>query len=197
MKDALSCMQTASLAALASGRDLPRDEQARFDEHVRKCLACYREYREYLNSRGQLDPLRGDGVAPDGLLDEVMAGIRANEPGPLAPHPNPWWTRPLLGQVIPLAASFVFFALAGMYLVGGDEAPSRNLFDENGIFDPLQPITIDSRDQFGPMIIPAHTNPSLHPNTGQPLPGPWLVTPLPQTQQLPPAKNVESHGDDY
>lgn len=115
----MNCKRIMRQIPLAVGQDLGVGKQRSFDEHLRRCLPCYREFRDYTDALAALDPLRApaDFKAPAGLAQTIIAELRANQPGPLAPHPTPIWSRSsrALRYGLPLAAAFAIFALAGIF----------------------------------------------------------------------------------
>jgi len=124
----MSCSRFMRQIPLAMGQDLGPEQMRSFDGHLRRCLACYREFRDYADALARLDPLRSppDFDAPDGLCEAIMDEVREHEPGPLAPHPTPLWSRSsrTLRYGLPLAAALAVFLLAGMYAARlGGSAP--------------------------------------------------------------------------
>ena len=86
-----SCRTVRDLLPLHVGRDLDPRKAAAVDEHLHRCLSCFREYREYLDLRGTLgvlaEPPLPEG-ALDGFVEEVMARVALGEAGPEAPLPT-------------------------------------------------------------------------------------------------------------
>ncbi len=78
----MNCRQVRRLLALHVGRDLPPEEAARVEDHLRGCEACERERERYDRSRRVLFRLRGEarGPAPD-----LWPAIRERLPAPPSP----------------------------------------------------------------------------------------------------------------
>jgi hypothetical protein len=101
---------------LHAGGDLdPRHVDA-VDAHLKDCLPCFREFREYASMRSRLGVLAEERL-PDGALEgfaeEVMARIAVGEPGPAAVIPGTLIKRwPSLPQLA-AAASLLIVCLAG------------------------------------------------------------------------------------
>jgi hypothetical protein len=114
----MRCNRVRRLIPLGAGRDLEPPVQAGVEQHLRTCLSCYREFRAYRSALADFATLAsgGDATAPQDLADSIMAAVRAGRPGPAAPT-HTWGDR--LRYVVPLAATFVAFAVAGFYLFGG------------------------------------------------------------------------------
>lgn len=112
-----------------AGADLDPRRLVEFERHVRSCLSCYRELREYGEALQALRPLRApaDSAPPEGLEDAILAGVarmQAGEPGPLAPHPAPFYARPaVIKTALPAAALLLISAVAGLLLQLGGAAP--------------------------------------------------------------------------
>lgn len=86
----LSCRAVRDLLPLHAGGDLPAPRGHAVDEHLSGCLACFREYREFLDLRGRLGVLAEEPLpagALDGFTEEVMARIAIGEAGPAAELP--------------------------------------------------------------------------------------------------------------
>jgi hypothetical protein len=106
---------------LHAGGDLdPRHVEA-VDVHLKNCLPCFREFREYASMRSRLGVLAEERL-PDGVLDgfaeEVMARIAVGEPGPAAVAPGSpmsrWPSLPRLAA----AASLLIVCVAGWRYMG-------------------------------------------------------------------------------
>jgi len=171
------------LIPLAVGLDLAAEEQQAFDDHLRRCLSCYREYRDYVDALAALDPLRAPAgfEAPEGLAEAIVAEVRAGEPGPLAPHPTPFWARPsrTIRYGLPLAAAAVVFTLAGLFVSQFGKRPEGHVPQMPKIFDApvVTPIVNDPPDQFGPAYVFPE---SIHPGRLRRVEGPLRMSePLP------------------
>jgi len=142
----MNCNSVRRQIPLAVGNDLDPGAQRIFDEHLRSCLSCYREYRDYQDVLANLDPIRAPepALAPAGLAEAILAEVRAGTPGPLASHPVPLWMRSafLRRAALPLAATFLVFAIAGMHFLGGGK-PSRPHTIPGGMFDPPTTMVIN------------------------------------------------------
>ncbi|MFH0946487.1 MAG: hypothetical protein V2A76_14925 [Planctomycetota bacterium] len=155
----MSCRKFRGQTPLAVGHDLPADQQRTFDEHLRGCLSCYREYRDHADALAALNPLRAPASfdAPDGLVDAIIAGVWAAEPGPLAPHPTPFWARPsrTIRYGLPLAATVLIFSLAGLYLsmVGGEPQGRVPQIPPYVSSPTLRPISNTPDDEIGPVYV--------------------------------------------
>ena len=171
----MTCKRFMRQIPLAVGQDLSPEQLRSFDVHLRRCLSCYREFRDYADALSALDPLRAPAgfEAPDGLPEAIMAEVRMNEPGPLAPHPTPIWSRSsrTLRYGLPAAAAVLVFGLAGLYVTNqGGELPGhtpqipRGLVDDPrvvpvnrfpGAPDPAapDPAKADLEDQLGPSYV--------------------------------------------
>ena len=85
-----TCRNIRDLLPLHVGGDLEPRRAAAVDEHLHRCLGCFREYREYLSLRGTLGVLAEQPLpegALDGFVEEVMARIAVAEAGPRAELP--------------------------------------------------------------------------------------------------------------
>ncbi len=69
------------------GGDLDPKHVGTVDAHLKQCLSCFREFREFAVMRGRLGVL-AEKPLPEGVLEgfteEVMARIQVGEPGPAA-----------------------------------------------------------------------------------------------------------------
>jgi hypothetical protein len=189
------CSSVRKQIPLAVGGDLDAEDQRIFDEHLRSCLSCYREYRDYQDVLAKLDPIRAPEpvAAPAGLAEAILAEVRAGTQGPLAPHPMPLWARSafLPRVVLPLAAALLVFTIAGMHFLDGGKS-SRPQAIPGGMFgDPpttmvINPTTPAAGD--GPvdtLVIPEVLPGSLR-----------FVGPAPFYQQEPlPAARVRNVSD--
>lgn len=118
-----TCRQVRDLLPLHVGGDLDPRQAETVDEHLHRCLACFREYREFLNLRGRLGVLADEPLPSgvlDGFADEVMARIAVGEPGPAAELPGRTSTLHRITRYA--AAAAVLFAL-GLGLASLNDLP--------------------------------------------------------------------------
>jgi anti-sigma factor RsiW len=118
-----TCRTVRDLLPLHVGGDLEVQKAELVDEHLHRCLACFREYRELLMVRGHLGVLADQPLPPgvlDGFTDEVMARIALGEPGPAAELPGS--SRPLQRVLRYAAAAAVLLAL-GLGLASLNDLP--------------------------------------------------------------------------
>jgi len=121
-----TCRTVRNMLPLHAGGDLDPRHVAAVDEHLKGCLTCYRELREFVSMRGRLGVL-AEAPLPRGILDgfaeEVMARIDIREPGPAAEAPRPasvhWYAWPRLAA----AAAVLIAALAGWRLLEDEGVP--------------------------------------------------------------------------
>jgi hypothetical protein len=124
----MRCNRVRRLIPLGAGRDLEPELQAAVELHLRSCLSCYREFRAVRASLAAFATLADSAgstdvpSAPLGLAASIMDAVRAGVPGPAAPV-RTWGERARFA--LPLAATFIAFALAGFYLFGGGPSPSQ------------------------------------------------------------------------
>lgn len=101
-----TCRSIRDLLPLHVGGDLDPGPARRVDEHLHRCLSCFREFRELAAMRQRLVVL-GEQQPPAAALDhfteEVMARIALGERGPAAELPGVRRTRPSV--MLPLAAA--------------------------------------------------------------------------------------------
>ena len=193
------CRKFRSRIPLAVGHDLPVDQQRQFDEHLRHCLSCYREYRHHADALAALNPARAPATfdAPEGLAEAILAEIREGEPGPLAPHPTPFWARSsrTIRYGVPFAAAVLIFSLAGLYfsMVGGEtqghvpQIPKDlNRPDTTVLYDPTDPA-----DQFGQqyVVYPDRIHPGRLRHVG--------TAPFRKSEPLPPVVVPISKRNDF
>lgn len=192
----MTCKQFRKRIPLAIGNDLDGDALAVFDEHLRSCLACYREYRDFADAMAELDVLRAPDPSepPDELVEAILAEVRAAEPGPLAPHPTPFWARSrLVRNGVPVAAAVVVFSFAGL-MVFGDRGNTTQRTAPRIPDDEFLPTVVNvapgPADQFGTRyIFPVNLHPNLTNGSESRRPR--------STEPLPPAVVPISHRNDF
>lgn len=122
-----TCRTVRNMLPLHVGRDLDPRHVAAVDEHLGRCLSCFREFHVLADVRGRLGVLAEEPLPAgilDGFTEEVMARIAVGEPGPAAAvlRPRtPWWSRPSLAA----AAALLLVATAAWRWFDGQDALQR------------------------------------------------------------------------
>lgn len=130
-----SCRTVRHMLPLHAGGDLdPRHVDA-VDGHLKTCLPCFREFREYASMRSRLGVLAEERLpegALEGFAEEVMARIAVGEPGPAAAAPGGAVIRwPLLPRLAAAAAVLIVCVAGWRYSADGalqpnDRPPTAN-----------------------------------------------------------------------
>ncbi len=155
----MNCKRIRSKLDLLAGDDLAGRDADEVEAHLRRCLACYREYVEMRELLGTVrGARRPDDVAvsrepADEFVDSVMSRIQG--PPPAAPR-----LLPRLAMVSGWAAALVLGLTVGWYrwqLQGSAGRPG----DPSLVRDPTvvdQKIERDLRDQFDEILSPSRTS---------------------------------------
>jgi hypothetical protein len=162
------------------GGDLdPRHIDA-VDDHLKTCLSCFREFREYATMRSRLGVLAEERLpegALEGFAEEVMARIAVGEPGPAAAAPGaPVIRWPLLPRLAAAAALLIVCVAGWRYTTDGALTP----LDRPSTTNPLPPSSTVSQ-------LPTPTSPGVIPYGALRMPRNATLSPVPPgTQGLRP-----------
>ncbi len=156
----MNCKRIRPRLDLLAGDDLAGRDAAEVEAHLRRCLACYREYvemREMLTAvRGasRPDDVAGARASSDDFVHGVMSGIQG--PPPAAPR-----LLPRLTMASGWAAALLLGLTIGWYRWQMNGAVGRHDVD-HGVVNPSlvdQRLERDVRDQFDEILSPVRANP--------------------------------------
>jgi anti-sigma factor RsiW len=154
----MNCKRIRSRLDLLAGDDLAGRDAAEVEAHLRRCLACYREYVEM---RDLLSAVRG-ASRPEAVAlsrepaEDFVHGVMSRIQGPPPPAPR---LLPRLTMVSGWAAALVLGLTVGWYrwqLNGPDGRRDAS----SGVKDPTvveQRIDRDLRDQLDEILAPSRT----------------------------------------
>jgi hypothetical protein len=180
-----NCRNVRDLLPLHVGGDLPPGRGAAVDEHLHRCLPCFREYRELTTMRERLGVLT-DQPLPEGVLDgfteEVMARIAVGEAGPRAPLPaaldrSRTWTR------YAAAAAILLSFTLGLALLSSSDAPPLPGATDAAAAPSAAPLAGGDGSAPAPMVAGLDTFDAFPPQADEA--GERVVTPAPMFDMQP------------
>jgi anti-sigma factor RsiW len=151
-----TCRSIRDLLPLHVGGDLDAGPARRVDEHLHRCLSCFRDFRDLAAMRQRLVVLGEQQPPAAGLehfTEEVMARIALGERGPAAELPGVRRSRPAV--MLPLAAAATLLVGVALGFVARAGQPQASPLRGPTLAGPAVAGPAAGGTALGPVLAPA------------------------------------------